>query len=788
MKISVNWLKDYVNLDGISTAEIADKLTQITCEVEACEHKGSNLNSVVAGKVLTCEAHPKSGHLRLLTVDIGKLKPLHIVCGAANARAGITVAVATVGTKLPNGLEIQRSEIRGEESRGMCCSGAELEISADNDGILELPDTAAAGQPITDVMPEICDDILDIDNKSITNRPDLWGHYGIARELSVIFGRKFKAVKTDSLAEYDDLPKLSIKIENDNCLSYSAMKVADVGGVASPILLQNRLFYCGHSSHGFLVDITNYVMLCFGNPVHAFDARTVGKISVGGIPAGQKFTTLKDNEIIADKDMLFIKSDGRPVALAGIMGGKNSEIKPDTKDAVFEVATFDSSCIRRTGVKVGIRSDASMRYEKALDPETNFLAMSEILRLIAKYEKDAKILSAFTRVVGRKAEIPVTKITLKKSYLENFVGVSFNTKPTDKNRRAFDYKAMTKVLSGLGFSPKITKEEISVTVPSYRMWKDISTKADICEEIIRFYGYNNIAALAPAVPIKPIVKDKNAAAIDTIKNLLANKFGFSEVHTNIWYDTKAAKALNVDLVSHLTVINSFNKNDDKIRSEILTSMLSAVLINKTQKEIRLFEIGSAVPALKDNLAAEEKHLGIVAANYEKLAAYVKDIFNILGCELSYKVGECKNIKFHPKNNAVIFIQGAAVGEIGVIHPKILAGYAGCEINLSACDFNAIKTCIAPTLSKFPKTEFDFTFIWNGIYADLENIFAAYKNPYIMGYALKDIYNESKNENKYTITVTIGSYEKTLTGGEISAQHKEIIKYAEQNGVKLAIMQ
>jgi phenylalanyl-tRNA synthetase beta chain len=777
MKVSINWLKDYVDLDGIPAKEIADKLTQITCEVESIEEKGRGLDGVIVGKVIKCGVHSAADRLHVLTVDIGAAKPLTIVCGAANARAGIFVAVATAGTTLPSGLKILKSEIRGAESQGMCCSYSELGYSGEDGGIAELSANSVIGEKITAVLPGIVDDILDIDNKSITNRPDLWGHYGIARELSVIFNRKFREVKTDNIAKYDGLPKLDIRIENDDCLSYGAIKIKEIGGIQSPDIIANRLWYLGHNSHGFLVDITNYVMFAFGNPIHAFDggALAAGKglqaeISVGNIKAGEKFKTLKDSEIIAASDMLFIKSGGRPVALAGIMGGKDSEIKPDTKDVVFEVATFDASRIRRTSVDVGIRSDASARYEKSLDPETNRLAASEILRLVGKYGKTAAVVSAFTRAVGKKALKTSKEIVVNKAYLEQFVGVKFN------------YKTVEKTLSGLGFAPKITDDKITVAVPSWRAWKDITTPADVIEEIVRNFGYNNIPTSAPKTAAKPTARDKNAAAADKIKDIISGKYGYCEVHTNIWYDTKALKTLNLESPSHLTVLNSYAKDDNRVRSEILPSMLTVALANKSKKEICIFEIGRVISGLfKSGLAEEEVRFGGVttADSYLEVAHMLADIFGTFGMNISFALSAVKENKFHPKNNAYIIWDGVRVGSIGIIHPHVMQNAVGFEINLSAFDFNKVKERKAYSVSKYPKTNLDFTFVWDGVYADLNKKFEKFQNPFVQDRCLTGIYG-----NKYTITFTVGSFEKTLTADEIGVIHKEIIDFAASNGVNL----
>ena len=769
MKISVNWLNDYVDLSGITAKEIADKLTQITCEVEEVIPVGRGLETVVVGKILTCVNHPQSDHLHLLTVDVGGKQPLDIVCGAPNARAGITVAVATVGTVMPNGMKIEAVKLRGYDSRGMCCSYAELGYKEDNEGIIELPADTKIGTPITAVLSGLSDDIIDIDNKSITNRPDLWGHYGMARELSVIFDRPLRKISTSNVKTYDELPPLGIKIENDHCLAYGAIKVAGVGGYVSPDLIQNRLYKLGHNSHGLMVDLTNYLMLAFGNPLHAFDATKVGKLSIGTVAAGTEFTTLKDNQITATKEMLFIKSNGNPVALAGIMGGKNSEITPATKDAVFEIATFDASNIRRTSVAVGIRSDASMRYEKALDPETNWLAAAELLRLLKKYAPKATVTSSFTRVVNPKAVRPAQTIVVTKQQLCSFTGVDF----TDQ------YALVQRKLKALGFKPKMTTKDITVMVPSWRSWKDITTPADVIEEIVRNYGYQNILPVAPVVKATPLPHDYYATAREQIKDALAWRYYFNEVHTNIWYDTKALKNMGLAPASYATIANPFNKDDNQIRSTMLPSMLTVALNNKLQSVVRVFEIGRVINAD----GTESEHLAGVAVwmSYHDVAQILVGIFDRLGFKLEYKIKTLDDPTFHPINNAEIWCNGQCVGKIGKIHPRVIsyAEAVGFEINLSAIAWGSVPQNLAPVLSKFPKTELDFTFVWDGVYADLAAIMAGFKHPYVMGQRLTAVY-----ENRYTLTFTVSSREKTLDKEEIKQIHQEIVDFAARNSVHL----
>ena len=767
MKISVDWLNEYVDLKGITAKQIADKLTQITCEVEEVIPVGRGLETVLVGKILTCEAHPQSDHLHLLTVDIGQAQPLKIVCGAPNARAGIVVAVATVGTVMPDGMQIAPTKIRGFESFGMCCSYAELGYKADNEGIIELPAKTKLGTPITKVLKGLQDDIIDIDNKSITNRPDLWGHYGMARELSVIFDRPLKTVETSLVHEYDHLPALPVKIEDEHCLSYGAMKIGNLGNLVSPDTMQNRLYKLGHNSHGFLVDLTNYVMFAFGNPLHAFAADKVDQISVGVVKPGTEFVTLKDNVIKATKEMLFIKSNGSPVALAGIMGGKNSEIADDTNDAVFEIATFDAANIRRTSVAVGIRSDASMRYEKALDPEANWLAVNELLRLIQTYAPQAEIQSRFTRITSQVAEQSPLEITVTKKMLNSFTGVDFSQQDAMIIRK----------LTALGFAPKISADKIVVTVPSWRRWKDITSPADVIEEIIRNYGYQNIEPVAPVIAVAPAPLPQNAPEKESLKDLLAWNYAFSEVHTNIWYDTKSLKRLGITAASHATIANPFNQDDNQIRSTMLPSMLTVAANNKNQNYLRVFEIGRVIN--QDN--TETEHLAGVAVgmDYKVASEMVTALFAHLGLTVAYQLQPTEVNWWHPTNHAQILINGAVVGEIGIIHPQVMPDAVGFEVNLSQIDFQHVAKEHAPVLSKFPKTELDFTFVWNDIYAKLEKIWSDYHNSLVTKCCLKTVYG-----NKFTLTFTVSSTEKTLDKTEINKIHQEILDFASRNNVQL----
>jgi len=789
MKVSLNWLNEFVDLKGIDVKEIVSRFSLATAEIEGYEVKGANVKSVVVGEIKTCERHPKATKpLFVLTVDQGD-KIVPVVCGAPNCRVGMKVAFAGDGSQLGE-VKVGKATLAGAESHGMCCSGLELGISNDHDGIIELEGNPKNGTPIKDVLP-IDDIILEIDNKSITNRPDLWGHYGIARELAVIFNKPLKPPFWKGGGEYagavldkiKDLPKVSVTIENKkDCHSYGAVRVDNITRKAAPMFVQIRLFYCGINAHGFLVDLTNYIMLEYGQPNHAFDARHIGKISVGN-QSGGTFVTLKDQEVNITPEMLFIKSDGKPVALAGVMGGKNSGIEADTKDCVFEFATFDAVCIRKTATAIGTRTDSSNRFEKSLDVPLNVVACVRTLDFIEKYDKGAKPVSNFNHIIA----VPPKQInvTVKKDYLERFCGV------------AFDYKAVERNLKGLGFAPVITADEIRVGVPSWRATKDVSCTADLIEEIVRTYGYDNIKPVAPKVAVKPVERIQANVLSARLKDLLCDKYAFDEVHTYIWNDTKLNKQLGIETPSHLRVMNSCIKDDDAVRSAMMPSLICVAARNKKFGEFNIFEIGRVCCGKKDGNAVESQVLGLLMASktktgdalYKKISEVMRDIFDLNGYRIKYQIGGMsKDNYLHPKNNAAIHIEGKLVGGIGIVHPTTATSIdpklnmAVAAVHLDWLGGLAEKKQDGVKVSKYQKNTLDFTFITDKVYGEVEAAFDKFTHPLLMEYHLKDVFGE--NPCAYTLTFTIGSFEKTLTSTDIEDVHKAIIAHGKNHKFEL----
>lgn len=799
MKLSLNWLNDFVDLRGISARDIMDKLSMATAEVEGFELRGESLTNIVVGEIKTCQPHPTSKKpLSLLTVDNGR-EILKVVCAAPNCRAGLKVVYAQVGSTVGD-IKVGRASLAGEESNGMCLSERELGISNFHDTIIELNTTAANGTPIAQVLPDIADVVFEVDNKSLTNRPDLWGHYGFARELAVIFDRKLKPLPVADLDKYNDLPAVSVTIENkEDCYSFGAFKAENITQKITPQQIKTRLWYCDVGDNGFLVDLSNYVMLELGQPNHTFDARKIGKLSAGNIVGDERnvtkygnrptFTTLKEQSFDIKPEHLFIKSDGKPVSLAGIMGGANSLICADTTAVVWEWATFNPYAIRRTSTDLGIRSDSSTRYEKSLDTNLNKLGASRAIHLLTQFDKGAKVVSNFNWKVAQPTKGKTIK--LKKKFLENYVGMKF------------DYKDVQRHLEGLGFDPMITATEIIVTTPSWRATKDVSLPVDIVEEIARTFGYDNIPPLAPKVEIKPIDPIPHLKHAKRVRKILCYKYAMNEVHTYIWNDEKVMKALKIQTPSYLQVVNSVAAGCDNIRSNLMPSLLGVVAKNKNNESIRVFEIGEVFTKYPDDPELKSRdHLAIAIAHkqksaeelYRELAHILTDVFDLLGVELRYDLGKCdmKILPYlHPKNNAVIKIGEQVIGKIGIVHPTVAStidSKMGIVVGAMCMDtLNELLTSgratLAPTQrpSKYPTTTLDFTITTKATYGELATVFNKFTDPLSFGCKLKDIYERESGDISYTLTFTVGSREKTLTADEIQSVWAKVVAHGKKNG-------
>ena len=604
MYISMNWINDFVDLKGINLEELINRFTLSVAEVEGTIKYGENIKNVITAKIVEIEKIESSDKLRKVKVDNGK-EIVTCVCGAKNIKIGDIVPFAQIGSMV-NGIEIKQVQMAGETSNGMCLSEKELGISEDHSGVMVFDSNTKLGVNVKQLL-DIDDTVFEIDNKSLTNRPDLWGHYGIAREIAALTGRKLKNIEVENLEEYNNLKEVRAEVEDkEKCYRYTAIEVENITSKKFDINKRIRLYYCGMRSINLLVDLTNYIMLELGQPMHAFDKKLVNKIKVKSIENDIEFKTLDDVTRKVDKGTLMICNNDEPIAIAGIMGGANSEITDSTNSLVLESANFDSVCIRKSTVELKLRTDASAHYEKSLDPEITDIAIKRYIKLLKENDKDIKISSKLTDIYVNK--YPTIKIKITRQYINSRIGTDLSL------------NKIKEILSSLEFEIEENGEILTVKVPSFRATKDISIKADLVEEIARIYGYDNIEPQTKNQPLRIVEIDDEKKTENTIKDLLAFKYGLSEIHTYIWYDRKKNKELNLEVnENNIKLANSLNANFNVLRESVIPSLLYTLSENiKYYPNVNIFECGRTFEyPNKGEECIENKNLGIALCSKNK---------------------------------------------------------------------------------------------------------------------------------------------------------------------------
>ena len=791
MYISLNWIKDFVDLDGVDVEYLVNKFTMSCAEVEGFEYKGKDISGVVTAKIIDVKPVENSKKLHLLQVDKGD-EIVQIVCGAPNVRVGLVTALATIGAKLGD-ITIGKAKLAGIESFGMCCGGDEIGISDDHSGIVELDENTPIGKDIKEVL-DIEDVIIEIDNKSLTNRPDLWGHYGIAREIAAIVGKELKPLPVELEDNFNGKPKTDITVDTESCYRYTSANMENITKTKSDLNTQIRLFYCGMRGINLLADITNYVMLELGQPMHAFDNSIVKNIKVRNLDKAETFKTLDDTDRELPANTMVITSNGKPVAVAGVMGGQNSEINDNTNSVLIESACFDGAVVRKTASALKLRTESSARYEKMLDPELTKTALLRYVYLVKQNDNGAKISSTITDVYNY--HYPKINIKIEKDYIDKYIGVEIS------QERIID------ILTKLQFNIVSDKNGVyEIEVPSFRATKDISGKADIIEEIARVFGYDNIPPKTLKQPLIPSLLNKDVKLEYDVKYNLANRYNLNEVHSYLWYDLEMNKILNIEPTSVIRCVNSINKDNDKLRSTIIPSLLKVVYDNKnTQNEIGVFEIGRVVKSLnKDTgLVNETKSLGIAlykkAGEQTELLVELKNIvdylFNYI-IKADYELEIAKNSEeyYHPVNFYNIKTNGKVIGNINLLHPVTLnnleknSAVAVLEINFTEVIELATKDVKFAPIAKFPTTKLDFNFLIpkNMLYKDIISYANSIETELCYNVSLLDIYEKDDEELKsYTLHYEVNSMERNLTTQDIEKFHTAVIEKFKQNNIELKI--
>ncbi len=782
----MNWIGDFVDLSGYDKKDLIHNFTLSTAEVEDVFVKGEDTYGIIVAKIISLENHPKSKKLHLLKVDTGT-DIVDIVCGAPNVRLGMLVALATNGGMV-SGHPIAPATIAGYTSYGMCCSESELGISDDNSGIWDIERDLPLGTPLgTDIKTifDIDDIIFEVDNKSLTNRPDLWSHYGIAREFATITGRELKAPALVNADDYKSLPKVAVNVKSTDLVwRYSAIKVENITRKISPANMRIRLYYCGSRAINFLADLTNYVMMEMGQPMHAFDNKKVDRIEVQTFPEGCKFMTLDGVTRSIDDKMLMITSGDEPVAVAGVMGGEASKIEDDTDSLLLESATFDGVSVRKTTTRLGLRTDASQRYEKMLDPELCRTATERLLYLLKECDEGSRVVSSFTDVYVKK--YPVITLKFDRRYVDRYTGINI---PNDR---------IVKTLEGLGFKVELRGDDFTVVVPSWRATKDVTIKADIIEEITRIYGYDNFDVFTSVSALAPVRRETLKSDEDRMKDVLVKSYRLHEVHSYIWSDSQKNSELGIKTPENVAIINAQTPDHKHLRVSMIPTLLSFVKDNRVYADsFGIFEIGHTVDGLKENgYCNEEKKLGAVlysrSKSEEELFLECTNAISELSEDILHRSPEFKSTDtvcdyMHPVNTFDVIIDGVRVGYISVPHPVVLSNIdkrcAVAFFELSTEKFASVKalTNSYKEPSKFPAIDIDITFSADIGSVDLPEVarLAHIASPELLDtVSVKDVYTDDCGASSLTLRFSFLSKDRTLTKQELQPEIDSVAKALE----------
>ena len=778
MFLSMNWIGDFVDLSGLDKKALIKNFTLSTAEVEDIIEKGADISGIVVAKILSVENHPESKKLHLLKVDKGD-EIVDIVCGAPNVREGMKVALATVGGRVGE-ITIAPRTLAGYTSYGMCCSEAELGISDDHSGLIEIFEDVPLGTDIKDVY-DIDDIIFEVDNKSLTNRPDLWSHYGMAREFATIAKRPLKAPELLDTKQFEGLPAVMVDVKaTDLVYRYSAIKVKNVTRKVSPVNMRIRLFYCGSRAINFLADLTNYVMMELGQPMHAFDNAKVDKIEVQTFKEGLKFTTLDGIERNIDENMLMITSGDEPVAIAGVMGGDASKIEDDTTTLLLESATFDGVSVRKTTTRLGLRTDASQRYEKMLDPELCSTATARLLKLLTELDGGVSVISAFTDAYVRK--YPTITLSFDKRYVDRYTGIYI---PNDR---------IVTTLTGLGFTVVNEGDNFTVTVPSWRATKDVTIKADIIEEITRIYGYDNFDICTSVSALKPIRAEVTSSHEDRMKDMLVKTYRMHEVHSYIWSDSAKNAELGIKTIEGVKIINAQTPDHQYIRKTMIPTLLAFAKENKGYRdEYGIFEIGHTVDGLKENGYCNEQHkLGAVlyskSATEEELFLRMRDVILELCSDILHKnpefvSAECEYDFEHPVNTFDVLVDGVKIGYLSVPHPVVLGNIdkkcavSFFEINTEVFAATKLGANKYAEPSKFPAIDIDLTFTCDVSavsFGAVVNAASEAAGDILSDVKMKYVYTDDAGVTALTLRFSFVSKERTLSKQELEPHTNAII--------------
>ncbi len=793
MKVSLSWIKDYVHLpDDMDLKRLAYDLTMSTVEVEDTIDLSRQFDNMVVGVINEVAPHPNADKLRLCRTDIGG-QVKQIVCGGSNLRAGMKVAVALPGSFCRwhgegEPVEIKESKLRGEASYGMICAASEIGLSdlfpsEEEAVILDLSSfDAPAGTPLAQAL-DMDDIILEIDNKSMTNRPDLWGHYGIAREIAALYD-----LPLNELPHFDrDVENTSgfqVTVEdNERCPRMSCTQIEGVYVKPAPYWMQSRIWKTGMRPINALVDITNYVMLATGQPSHAYDSDHIaGHIIVRRAAENETLTLLNGKELPLDTDDLVIADDAGVVGLAGVMGGAKDSILPDTNRVILELANFQAAGIRRTALRYENRTEASARYEKAIDPERCDQALDLSMYLFKEFYPELKV-TGFVDVYPEKLRCAEIDVSL--DWLERRLG------------KRIPNEVIQRKMTEMGYTITFDGDNMHVVVPSWRSTGDVSVKADIMEEVARMYGYENFEATPITTSFDAAINQRDFELERRIKEYLAFRCGMQEVFSYPWMDEQYVNAVLQDTAGILTLSTPPSPAERFVRSSLLPNLCQFVVKNERYyDEFGIFECGKIFKDLdyttsydpREKLPYEHKHLSAALTadpkHVEELFRRSKGILEMMPRYTHMEGFTFKQVQKPVWADAVlwlnIYVGDNQVGNLALLNKRasMNCGVKNLSVMLFELDMNALiplrsRTNSFTHLAEYPMTAYDVSLLFDASvkWSDmLHAILGGAKQKgllhgadFVGEYAGKQI---PAGKKSVTIRLTIGSAEKTLTSAEI----------------------
>lgn len=795
MKLSFQWLCDFADFQLVDENKLLEKISLSICEIDDFSDYMPHLSHVIAVNIVKIEKHPNADKLRICEIFDGR-ESRTVVTGAPNAEKGDILPLAIPGAMLGE-KEIKESELKGIRSYGMFCSEKELGFSEDHSGVMKLQSNAKLGDNLRTIFG-LEDKILEIDNKSITHRPDLWSHFGFARELAAQLRVTIKFNPFHSEYNFDSLPSPKVVV-NDKAHSYYASRITGAKTLPSVHKIKSRLERCGIRSINNIVDVSNYVLLEMGQPTHFFDSHALGELSIEVDHAknGESLELLDGSLRELSSSMLIIRNQGKPVAIAGVMGGQETSVTDSSTELVLESAVFKREDIRKSIRSTSIRSEASVRYEKGLNPNSAIPVLKRSLALLKENNAgDFKVsnYSGYNHKENHK-----TIIELSFDFINKKLG------------KIFDRGLIVVTLEKLGFRVTINEEELNVIVPEYRQNYDITIPEDLIEEIGRSLEYRQIEILPIQSEVRPQTLNNSRQLERTIKNYLSRNAGYNEVY-NYSFASSKDNLFEGKTSSSVEILNSMPEEFKYLRNSVYPSLIKNLVFNSDRFEyIKIFEYSRTNELIDKNSLPDEKKwfaiavmntkksgdsIDILESDFLKARQDIEGIFQYL--KLDYSIVKHSTGYFHPNGSVAFISNNTLIAELGILHPRHYDSY-GLKKKpiLGKIWFDELLNLIeskgqdfkfkAP--SQFPQGQLDITLIMdkNADTSFYANLIKNASIPEIDNAWVHDIYigdNYGHDKKSVTYRIHLLSHNETFTSTRIQAINEEIIKLAKDNNFSL----